>query len=377
MVDTTFDLEELVSISTGKIDSNESNENGIYPFFTCAPEPLRINWHSFEADAILLSGNNANGIYHIHRYNGKFNAYQRTYVITTTRTDVSLDYLYYFLKLKLNYLRDASQGTATKFLTKKILYGISVKLPSKEVQDKVAHILTKLELKGRLNEQMNKTLESIAQALFKHWFIDFEFPDGNDQPYKSSGGEMVETEMGKIPANFAVRTLENEIELMYGKSLPEQTRKRGQYPVYGSNGIVGFHNEFVEEAPGIIIGRKGSAGSVEFSHDNFWAIDTTYYVHLTRKHDTYFWYYLLKTLNLESMNSHSAVPGLNRKDLLQLHYLKPSPEILHRFNSLISIFKKKEQILLKENSILIDIRDSLLPELISGKIRVPLEDTNV
>ena len=76
-------LGEVVDIITGKLDSNHAREDGLYPFFTCAPESLKIDKYAFDCDAVLLAGNNANGIFHVNRYKGKFNAYQRTYVITT------------------------------------------------------------------------------------------------------------------------------------------------------------------------------------------------------------------------------------------------------------------------------------------------------
>src|SRR3989344_8026921 len=82
---------ELVNIQTGKLDSNAEETGGRFPFFTCAPNPLKINSYAFDCSAILLAGNNANGIFHINRYSGKFNAYQRTYVLTQ-KSNVNLDF---------------------------------------------------------------------------------------------------------------------------------------------------------------------------------------------------------------------------------------------------------------------------------------------
>lgn len=107
--------------------------------------------------------------------------------------------------------------------------------------------------------------------------------------------------------------LKDEIELEYGKGLTSNQRRDGKIPVYGSNGIVDYNDKFYFEGPGIIIGRKGTVGSVKYEENNFWAIDTTYVVKLKNKNeDLIFWYYFLQTLGLERMNSHSAVPGLNR-----------------------------------------------------------------
>lgn len=103
------------------------------------------------------------------------------------------------------------------------------------------------------------------------------------------------------------------IELAYGKSLPQRSRVSGRFPVFGSNGQVDTHNKSLVGGPGIIVGRKGSVGEVIWSKQDFWPIDTTYYVKLKNPDDDLrYWYYVLKILGLNKLNSHSAIPGLNR-----------------------------------------------------------------
>lgn len=108
--------------------------------------------------------------------------------------------------------------------------------------------------------------------------------------------------------------LRDEIELAYGKSLPAHSRQPGPYDVFGSNGSVGTHSEALIEGPGIVVGRKGSVGAVTYSADAFWPIDTTYFVVNKRNHNWRYLYYLLLSSGLTGLNSHSAVPGLNRED---------------------------------------------------------------
>ena len=135
-------LGKVAEIQTGKLDSNQAIENGDYPFFTCAPEPLRINDYAFDCDAILLAGNNANGVFHLNRYAGKFNAYQRTYVITPKHAgQLNIKFLYYALHTLVRRLGEYSQGTATKFLTMRILSPLPVPLPSIGEQNAIACIL--------------------------------------------------------------------------------------------------------------------------------------------------------------------------------------------------------------------------------------------
>jgi len=121
-----------------------------------------------------------------------------------------------------------------------------------------------------------------------------------------------QTEIDMIPEDWGEKFLGDCIELVYGEGLPKRKRINGNIPVYGSNGIIGFHDKFLVEGPGIIVGRKGSVGEVAFSKNNYWPIDTTYYVRMKGDNDILFWYYFLRTLNLSQMNTHSAVPGLNR-----------------------------------------------------------------
>lgn len=124
--------------------------------------------------------------------------------------------------------------------------------------------------------------------------------------------------------------LEDEIRLVYGKSLTKSTRIEGEFNVYGSNGVVGTHNEAIFKGPGLIIGRKGTVGSVVLSKDDFYAIDTTYVLELNDPNDDLmFWYYYLKTLGLDQMNSHSAVPGLSR-DAVYRKEVKILPDINER-----------------------------------------------
>lgn len=152
-------LSDIAKVTTGKLNSNAAEPDGNYPFFTCAPEPLRINSYAFDTQAIILAGNNAEGNFHIQYYEGKFNAYQRTYVIESCdKARVNLQYLYYALKMCLQHFKQISQGTATKFLTAKILNGFELSIPEIELQNKVALFLGELDEKIRTNERINKNL---------------------------------------------------------------------------------------------------------------------------------------------------------------------------------------------------------------------------
>ena len=123
-------LGEVAKIVTGKLNSEDAVENGMYPFFTCSQETYRTNSYAFDQEAVLLAGNNASAIYPLKIYKGKFNAYQRTYVISSLHQTVSNKHINYAIKDKLEEFKGSSQGTTTKFLTIKILDEIPIIIPN-------------------------------------------------------------------------------------------------------------------------------------------------------------------------------------------------------------------------------------------------------
>jgi len=153
-----------------------------------------------------------------------------------------------------------------------------------------------------------------------------------------------QTEIGKIPTGWEIKKLGDCLKLNYGKSLPETERKFGKVPVFGSNGVTGFHNQFLIKGPGIIVGRKGSVGGIHLSENDFWPIDTTYYlIQKDTSLDLKFLYYKLLTLGIDKMNSHAAVPGLNRNDVYRLEIeILPLPVQLSIAKILSSLDEKIE-----------------------------------
>jgi len=135
--------------------------------------------------------------------------------------------------------------------------------------------------------------------------------------------ERKENQINGLPEVWKETNLGQEIELNYGKSLPKRDRIEGKYPVFGSNGIVDYHNKALVKGPGIIIGRKGSCGEVHYTNEDFWPIDTTYYITLRDENDLRFISYLLSSLGLSLMNYHSTIPGLNRENVYQIKCMFP------------------------------------------------------
>jgi type I restriction enzyme S subunit len=303
---------------------------------------------------------------------------QSVVVLRANKEILEPRFLFYNLVSRYNELRRISDAHSSRgSLTTKLLADLDIQIPPIQEQTAIAKILSDLDLKIALNRQMNSTLEAIGQALFKHWFVDFEFPNEEGKPYRSSGRKMEETELGEAPKGWRIMTIRDILELAYGKSLKEQERHAGTIPVYGSNGQIGWHDEKLAEGPGIVVGRKGNPGIITWSHTAFFAIDTTFYV--VPKGEIQSMYYLFHALRLQdlpSLGADSAVPGLNRNLAYMNKIIVPTPNVLEMFDTQLRGLYNQVYSNEKQSRTLAALRDTLLPKLMSGEIRVKAEQNS-
>lgn len=176
----------------------------------------------------------------------------------------------------------------------------------------------------------------------------------------------------KLPEGWIDAQLGAVIELKYGKSLPAQSRDGEGYPVYGSNGVVGKHSAPLIKTCGLIIGRKGSYGEVQFSKDAFSPIDTTYFVDELYEQPIKYWFYQLKYLPLTELNRSTAIPGLNREDAyeqkIKLPSLTEQEIIAEKLDTLLALVDSAKARLEQIPQILKRFRQSVLTAAVSGKL---------
>jgi len=200
-------LGSLVSIRTGKLNSNASTTDGKFPFFTCSRETFRTDAFAFDTEAVILAGNNAAGIFPIKYFVGKFNAYQRTYVLETVDPDQLLNrYCFYVLQPQLAFLRTVSTGATTKFLTLGILSNLELLIPSLKTQTQIVSVLGAFDDLIENNRRRIGILEEMARLLYREWFVHFRFPGHEDV-------ELVDSELGPIPEGWEVGCLAAVCEL--------------------------------------------------------------------------------------------------------------------------------------------------------------------
>lgn len=289
--------------------------------------------------------------------------------ITNIKNIYSPEFIYYSLKPMRDYLHNIAGGSTMPIVNKSTFENIELLIPPLEEQKLIANILSTLDEKIEINNQINKKLEEMAQAIFKQWFVDFEFPNKDGEPYKSSGGEMVESDLGMIPKGWKIAMLGDIVSLNYGKALTAKNRVAGDIKVYSSAGHTGFHNKALVESDGIIVGRKGTIGTVNYARNSFYCIDTAYYItQKDCKFDLIWVFELLKQLNLAKLNEDSAVPGLNRNTVYSQRIVVPVNQVVVRSSCILNSISRYIFNCSDENENLTSLRDTLLLKLMSGEI---------
>lgn len=270
-------------------------------------------------------------------------------IVSVDETKLNKKFLFYYLTSShgQDEIKQRNVGSTQPKLPLYNIKNIPVPLPSLLEQKAIASVLSSLDDKIDLLHRQNKTLEAMAETLFRQWFVE-------------------EAEEG-----WEEGCLDDIIELKYGKGLRKDLRTGIGYPVLGSSRIVDYHSDFLVEGPGIVIGRKGTLGKTIYIFENFYPIDTTYYVKSKiNSKSLLFEYYLLKTINFEDMNSDSAVPGLNREIALSIQVTIPPLDKINTFNSTILNYSNKKYLNKMQIIKIEKLRNILLPKLMSGEARI-------
>ena len=310
----------------------------------------------------------------------------RQVALVRLRDNVDTRFVKYFLASPIGQdtLGAHSLGSVQQVINLRDLKTVQIPLPPLPEQRTIAHILGTLDDKIELNRRMNETLEEMARALFKSWFVDFDpvrakmdgrWRHGESLPglpakhYDLFPGRLVDSELGEIPEGWEVKALEKLVELAYGKALRAVDRKDGSVPVYGSNGQVGWHDKKLVAGPGIVVGRKGNPGVVTWTHDDFFPIDTTFYVVPRDANGGLpFLLFALTDQDLPFVSADSVVPGLNRNLAYMNKQLMPDQHVLAEFDDYASAIFSRCHRLEEESRALAALRDALLPRLVSGQV---------
>ena len=279
-----------------------------------------------------------------------------------------------------DWVQSFGTGSTRGNINAKTYGNMPIALPPRDIQDKIVNILKslddKIEVNRRINDNFyfiflevmliwlltslrNDNLEQQAQALFKSWFIDFE--PFRDQPF-------VESELGMIPEGWRVGTICELIEIKYGKD--HKKLSDGEIPVYGSGGLMRKCECALYNGESVLIPRKGTLNNVMYVNEAFWTVDTMFYSIPKIDNVVLFTYLYLHGKDLVSMNSGSAVPSMTTEILNNMKIVIPTKMVIRDFNIKVTSFYSRIKHGDEESRILAQLRDTLLPRLMSGEIKV-------
>ncbi len=306
-------LGDFVKIKTGKLDANASSKDGIYPFFTCSKEPLKISSYTYDCECVLVAGN---GDLNVKYYEGKFDAYQRTYIVEALNNEtLNVRYLYYFLDTYLEKLREQSIGGVIKYIKLENLSDAKIPLPPLPIQKRIAEILDAADALKRKDQELLKKYDELAQAIFIDMFGDpvknekgWECLTGEDYANRISVGVVIK------PASYYVK--EGAPALRSQNIRPNRiTKDNLVYFSEETNDKVLFKSKvFTGDVLIVRTGQPGTAAVVEADINGINCIDMLI---VTPKKEIISPYYLAFFLNSDAGKNYISS---NQKGQIQQHF---------------------------------------------------------
>ena len=267
-------------------------------------------------------------------------------------------------------LSAAAQQTKIRHTSPDKIKECTVWIPSLDIQKRIGRILTDIDNKIAINRQINDNLEAMAKQLYDYWFVQFDFPNEEGKPYKSSGGAMVWNDKLKreIPQGWDFCFLEDLLTIRNGRD--HKHLADGIYPVYGSGGEMRKVSEYLYDGESVLMPRKGSLNNIMYVNEAFWTVDTMFYSEMKLSNCAKYIYYTIKDIDFTRWNSGTGVPSMTSSTLYSIKLVKPQNETLKKFDEMISpLFEHMKQIS-EQNVVLTKQRDELLPLLMNGQASV-------
>lgn len=235
-------------------------------------------------------------------------------------------YLYYFLidQKTVNYLQNIAESRSGTFpqITFSEVKNLKLDLPSIEKQITIINIMDTLNEKINNNKKIISNLEELSQTSFKRWFVDFEFPDEDGNPYKSSGGEMIDSELGEIPKNWSIKTVKEIAESFNSIRKPlskiEREKRESIYPYYGATKIIDYVDNYIFDGKYILVGEDGTVQTetgnpfIQYVWGKFWVSNHAHILKGKLISDELLMLYL-KNTNVAPYITGAVQPKLNKK----------------------------------------------------------------
>ena len=362
-------LGDLVNIKTGKLDANAAVANGKYPFFTTSEETFKIDTYAYDDEAVLVAGN---GNLNVKYFHGKFNAYQRTYILTKKENiNVNIKYIYYFLDKYLGTLRSLSIGGVIKYIKLENLINPILKLPTIEFQNKIVKKLDTLKEILDISRKKLNMLSDFNKSLFTTMFGDIKT---NDKNWEIKKFHEIISILTDYHANGSYKVLKNNVELLDFKEyalMIRTTDLKNDNFIQGVKYINEKAYNFLKKTKifggEIIINKIGSAGNVYLMPILNRPVSlgmNQFMIRLKEDYNSIFYYKLLKTdhySNIIKNNVQGAVTKTITKDAIKnIDVIIPPIELQNKFAERIEKIEKLKFEIEKSIEIAQNLYDSLI-----------------
>lgn len=255
------------------------------------------------------------------------------------------DFLFYMMKYYVPHLLKKESGTVFGSVNRNDINGLEIDIPEDaQVQKKIARYLEMIDDKIELNNAINNNLEQQTQAIYSRMFIEHR------------------------QESWSTGQLSDLISVKYGKD--HKKLADGNYPVYGSGGIIRYVEKPLHTGESVLIPRKGTLNNVIYVNEAFWSVDTMFYTEMLHPNIAKFVYHFVKSKDLASLNAGSAVPSMTTNILNAMQLYIPDEKTLEKFENIVSPMYSAMQENTKESKILANTRDTLLPKLMSSELDV-------
>ena len=281
------------------------------------------------------------------------------------------------------YFENNASGSGQRYtLSNDTVNSIPILLPSIKEQEKIGNLFSFIDRKIALNKKMNQKFETMAKRLYDYWFVQFDFPDKNGRPYKTTGGSMTYNQILKreIPVGWEIKKLEECINLFDSKRIPlssqQRASKKGVIPYYGATGIMDYVDDFIYDGEYILLAEDGSVETddgfviIQRIWGKTWVNNHAHVIQPKENGQYEFYYQVLSSIVAKKITTGSIQKKISQENMNAYKLLSPPKDLVLRYSLLVHDSWEKQKKIVEENVKLQNLRDKLLPLLMNGQVTI-------
>jgi type I restriction enzyme S subunit len=345
-------IKEVASITTGKRNTQDRIEDGLYPFFVRSQTVERINSFSFDGEAVLTAGDGVGTGKVFHYINGKFDFHQRVYKLSDFTAELNGFYFHlYFSTHFYDRIMSMTAKSSVDSVRLETIAGMQIPLPPLPEQRAIAGALSDVDaLLGALDQLIAKKRD-LKQAAMQQLLTG-------------------QTRLPGFHGEWEEKRLADILKVRHGKSQHGITAPDGKYPILASGGEIGRTNSYIYDKPSVLIGRKGTIDSPQYVDSPFWTVDTLFFTEISNEADAKFVFYKFTMIRWRSYNEASGVPSLNAKTIENIEIQIPPHVEQTAIAGVLTDLDLELAALEQRRAKTRALKQGMMQELLTGRVRL-------